>query len=108
MSEHTLRFIEPIINDTYHLSVITKMELLGFAFSDADKFLDTQSFVNDGVVIALSEIIVEQTIILRQQYRIKLPDAIIAASAIVFDFILISRNDKDFEKIEGLKYVNPF
>jgi predicted nucleic acid-binding protein len=66
MGEHTLRFIEPIINDNYHLSVITKMELLGFAFSDANRFLDTQSFVNNGVVVALSEEIVEQTILLRQ------------------------------------------
>ncbi len=108
MNENTLRFIEPVIDGTYHLSVITKIELLGFAFSDTDKFLDTQSFVNDSVVIGLSEQTVEQTIELRRAYKIKLPDAIIAATAMVFDLTLISRNDKDFDKIEGLKYFNPF
>ncbi|WP_394996139.1 type II toxin-antitoxin system VapC family toxin [Emticicia sp.] len=56
----------------------------------------------------LDNSIVYKTIELRRLYKIKLPDAIIAATAIVFDFTLISRNDKDFENINGLKYYNPF
>ncbi|TAE34104.1 MAG: PIN domain-containing protein [Cytophagales bacterium] len=34
----------------------------------------------------------------------KLPDAIIAATAIVHNLTLLSTNDSDFERIEGLKY----
>jgi predicted nucleic acid-binding protein len=37
-----------------------------------------------------------------------MPDAIIAATAIVLDYTLLSRNDKDFIQISELKYVNPF
>jgi predicted nucleic acid-binding protein len=40
--------------------------------------------------------------------KIKLPDAIIAATAIVNNFVLLSRNTKDFEGIEGLEIVNPY
>ena len=45
---------------------------------------------------------------LRKARKIKLPDAIIAATAIVHDLILVSRNDKDFAAIPSLRYSNPF
>lgn len=108
LNQNALQFLEPIINDSYGISVITKIELLGFAFTDTNQLLETRNFINDGIIYTLTDEIVEQTIILRQNYKIKLPDAIIAATAITFDFTLISRNDKDFESIAGLKYVNPF
>jgi hypothetical protein len=82
--------------------------LLGFGFPDVDKRSDTQNFINDGILIALTDDIVEQTITLRQLYKIKMPDAIIAATAIVLDYTLLSRNDKDFIQNSDLKYVNPF
>jgi predicted nucleic acid-binding protein len=108
LNENALRFIEPIVNESYNLSVITKIELLGFAFPDSDKLTDTKNFIDDGILIALTDDIVEQTITLRQLYKIKMPDAIIAATAIVFDYTLLSRNDKDFAHIVDLKYINPF
>lgn len=37
-----------------------------------------------------------------------LPDAVIAATALIHDLTLISRNDKDFTSIPLLKYVNIF
>jgi len=108
LNENALRYIEPIVNDSYYLSVISKIELLGFASPDVDKHSDTQNFINDGILIPLTDDIVEQTITLRQLYKIKMPDAIIAATAIVLDYTLLSRNDKDFIQISDLKYVNPF
>jgi predicted nucleic acid-binding protein len=38
----------------------------------------------------------------------KLPDAIIAATALVYDLTLITRNTSDFKNMEGLKVINPF
>ena len=51
--------------------------------------------------------IVAQTIALRVQHRIKTPDAIIAATALVYDLELITRNLSDFRAIQGLKLVDP-
>jgi len=48
------------------------------------------------------------TIEIRKQFNLRLPDAIIAASALVNNQILISRNLKDFSKISSLKVINPF
>ena len=42
------------------------------------------------------------------QKRLKLPDAIIAATALIHQLTLISRNDSDFNGIKNLRYVNPF
>ncbi len=91
-----------------NLSVITQIELLGYAFPTEDVKLKTENFVNQCVIFGLDKKIVTKTIELRQLYKIKLPDAIIAATAIVSDYTLVSRNDKDFENVEGLKYLNPF
>lgn len=45
---------------------------------------------------------------IRKQHRIKLPDAIIAATAIIYDLTLITRNSKNFLDIAGLITVNPW
>jgi hypothetical protein len=37
-----------------------------------------------------------------------LPDTIIAATAILYDLELVSRNTKDFKNIKGLSLINPF
>jgi predicted nucleic acid-binding protein len=43
----------------------------------------------------------------RKANKIKLPDAIITAPALVYNFTLITRNTKDFKNIEGLEVINP-
>ncbi|MEL7532264.1 MAG: type II toxin-antitoxin system VapC family toxin, partial [Bacteroidota bacterium] len=57
-------------------------------------------------VLPLTEDIVQKTIMLRKQYRIKLPDAIIAATALHYDLQLITRNFDDFKQIKGLTYLD--
>ncbi len=52
--------------------------------------------------------LVKTTIDIRQNYKLKLPDAIIAATAVVYDLVLFSRNTADFKKIEGLQIIDPY
>jgi predicted nucleic acid-binding protein len=56
----------------------------------------------------LSEAIVQRTITLRQQHRIRLPDALIAATALALGEPLVTRNTQDFQAIAGLVRLNPF
>jgi predicted nucleic acid-binding protein len=104
----SLPFLIGIFNQERNMSVITKIELLGWNFPNPNKSAISYAFVDQSNVLPLSEDIVNKTIELRQRYKIKLPDAVIAATAIVFDFTLISRNDKDFSTIHELQYFNPF
>ena len=101
-------FLQPVINQEINISVITKIELLGWSFPNSNKFEIHNEFVSQSNIFPLDDEIVEKTIEIRRTYKIKLPDALIAATAIIFDMTLLSRNDKDFTQIPELKYMNPF
>ncbi len=91
------------------LSVISKIEILGWNAPTEAEAKKCEDFVSDAEVYPLSDEIVEKTIWLRKlPQKPKLPDCIIAATAIVHDMVLISRNESDFSKIPGLRLVNPF
>ncbi len=89
------------------MSIITKIETLGFNFQSIEEQNTINSFVNGSSVLDINDAIVNQTITLRKLKKIKLPDAIIAATALVYDLILITRNAKDFTAIDGLKIIDP-
>jgi predicted nucleic acid-binding protein len=50
----------------------------------------------------------QHTITLRQQYRRRLADALIAATALDLGFPLVTRNTQDFQTIRGLTILDPF
>jgi predicted nucleic acid-binding protein len=68
-----------------------------------------EGFVNISTVYDnINQAIALRAIGIRQQHNIKLPDSIIAATALVINQILISRNTSDFQNIEGLQLINPY
>jgi len=102
-------FIKAALNENgSFISIITKIELLGWQTGSLEQLQNVADFVVDSEVLPLSDVVVDKTIEIRRSQKIKLPDAVIAASAIIQDFTLISRNDEDFRTIPGLKYLNPF
>jgi predicted nucleic acid-binding protein len=96
--------LDKIIDEEINISVINKIELLSFSKLEQNLF----DFVNESNVYKLDEDIVDQTIKIRKEHRIKLPDAIIAATALLFNFTLITNNTKDFKKLEQLNVINPY
>lgn len=93
-------------NSAHHLSVINQIELLGFNGA-SDAMQTIEAFISSSSVLPLSEIVVQKTIELRKGKKIKLPDAIIAATALVHNLVLVTRNTSDFSNIDGLQLVNP-
>ena len=108
LSDNATEFLDVQISKGVLLSVISEIELLGWNASDETEATIVESFVDGSDIIQLTRPIVLKTIEIRKKRKIKLPDAIIAATAIVHDLTLISRNDSDFKNIAGLKYLNPF
>jgi predicted nucleic acid-binding protein len=104
LSEYGLVFLENIINKDFTVSFITYIEYLGY------KYITPQSeeFISFATVIDIDKSIIDTCIILRKNYKIKLPDAIIAATALACDFILVTNNEKDFTEIKNLKIINPY
>ncbi|MCL2210906.1 MAG: PIN domain-containing protein, partial [Treponema sp.] len=66
------------------------------------------NFINTSVIYPLSKNVIKTTIELCKHNKIKLPDAIIAATALIANFILVTRNIDDFKKIPKLELLNPF
>ena len=99
-------FMNQIINEIPNISVIKKIKVLGYK-TNQKAYQLLAGFVDDSVVIGLSDNVVDQTIEIRKEYKIRTPDTIIAATALVNKLTIITRNTKDFGKIEGLEIINP-
>lgn len=76
------------------ISIVTWMEVMVGAAPLVETA--TRSYLGNFEVVELNPPIAERTIILRRQRRIKLPDAIIWASAQETGSLLVTRNTKDF------------
>ena len=100
-------FLNDIVDLIPNISVITKIEVLGFNAADVH-YKTLVDFVDDAVVFDLTEQIVDITIQIRKKYKTKLPDAIIAATAMAYNLKLISRNHSDFKNIGGLEVIDPY
>ncbi len=89
------------------ISVITQIELLSNKNIPSTEWEQLQTFIQIATVYTFDDSIVEKTIMLRQQYRIKIPDAVIAATALLHELSLITKNVLDFKNIAGLIVINP-
>ena len=90
------------------ISVITRMELLAWPGANEQQTLILNEFINASEVLDLEEPVILKAIEIRKARKTKLPDAIIAATALVNKLTIITRNTKDFDKIEGLEVLNPY
>ena len=108
MPQKAIDFLRIEVSKGIALSVISEIELLGWNAKTEQETQIVASFVAGSNVIALTRSIVLKTIEIRKAKKMKLPDAVIAATALVHDLTLISRNDGDFKNIADLKYINPF
>ncbi len=91
------------------ISVITHIELFSNPRISATELAQLRQFVALATVHSdLDPALVEAAITVRQRHKVKTPDAIIAATALVRGLMLVTRNTRDFEQIDGLTVINPF
>lgn len=82
----------------YHeccVSIISWMEILAGARTQTDEDV-RRGFLGHFRLVPLTAQVAEEAVKLRREYRLKLPDAIIWASAITENCLLVSRNTKHF------------
>jgi predicted nucleic acid-binding protein len=77
---------------TVHISVITELELLSFSKLDSAAESVILRFLSDLTIVPLTDAIKQKTIAFRRATNCKLPDSIIAATAIVLGAPLITRD----------------
>lgn len=90
------------------ISAITEIELLSWKNASPQDIVVIGGFIRDARVIELDPDVKIKTADIRKSYGLKMPDAIIAASALVHNLTLLTRNVSDFKKIPQLNIINPW
>lgn len=103
----SISFMNTVINSVPNVSIITKIELLGYN-APAKPYELLTNFMGDAIVLDLTNEVADKSIFIRKSYKIKLPDAIIAATALVNNLTLITRNVTDFKKIAHLQLIDSY
>jgi tRNA(fMet)-specific endonuclease VapC len=94
--------------DWIGVSVISQIEFLAFSgLSQEDRQLFEQFLQRVEVInlVASDAVLIEKIIEIRQQYRLKLPDAVIAAMTIQNSASLVTA-DQEFAKVTILMVIN--
>ncbi len=99
-------FIQP--DDLLFVSDISFMETLGYPFKDLTEKKETEELLSIMYRLAIDELVVQKVIEIRQERKIKLPDAIIAATGLIHECIMVTRNTSDFSGLIGLSVQNPW
>jgi predicted nucleic acid-binding protein len=88
-----------LLAEGFNISIITKIEFLGWSQFAVDQPLyeKAKAFIGSATVLNLTDEIAEKTIALRQQYKTKTPDAIIAATALKHGLAVATNNTDDFK-----------
>lgn len=94
---------EPII-----YASILRIEALGYHNIRSIEEQKVRELLRTLTEIPLTEAIIERAIKLRQQKKMSLGDAIVAATALENGCTLWTANKEDFAHIEGLSIHNPF
>ncbi|MCH9740523.1 MAG: type II toxin-antitoxin system VapC family toxin [Epsilonproteobacteria bacterium] len=94
--------IDKILKESFNISIITKIEFLSWQKLREDKELEKQAlaFISNATVYELTDAIADKVIEVRQQYKVKTPDAIIGATALVHGFDIVSNNVDDFKRLD--------
>jgi len=98
---------ELVINESCTVSEISRVEVLGYHGLKKEEekyFKDIFEYVP---AILPDQDIFDRAIEIRKKYNLKLGDSLIAATASVHGLEIYTRNLSDFERVKGLKCVNP-
>lgn len=103
------KFIDNVLFDSGPaISAITEIELLCWRTPSAKELKVLHDFIEDVWVFELERDIKLKTAEIRKAHKTKLPDAIIAATSLVYELTLLTRNVNDFKNIDGLNLINPY
>jgi len=96
--------VKPYFEGDCFISVISEIEILGIEGVLKKELATRRAAVDYCSIIQLTESIKNEAIRIKQEYKTKIPDAIIAATAIAENSILITA-DKGFKKFKELSLI---
>jgi len=103
-----MKRLEEILKHSFIISIITKIELLGWRMHTREGYEIARDFLDRAEILPIDDDLAEFTIELKRNNNIKLADALIAATALSNELVLVTRNEDDFSILADLEIYNPF
>ena len=96
------QFIDKVLIESFNISIISKIEFLSWHKLLENKILNKKAidFVSNATIFELDERTANETIRIRQKFKIATPDAIIGATAVLHGFEIVTNNICDFEVLD--------
>lgn len=96
-----------ISRSLFFISILTEIEFLGWDKHTPEGFEKCKKLIETAHIYPVNEATATRAIELKRKTRIKLADAVIAATAIEHGLALATRNTDDFKMVEGIVVFNP-
>lgn len=87
------------------ISVITRIEMLAWKGHTEESLRQTTNLISLLPELPLSEPVIANAIQIRKTFSLRLPDALIAATALTHGLQLVTGNEADFKRVDGLNLV---
>jgi len=105
LKDENANFIVKDRDEVFFVSVITEIELLCYKDLAEEDEASIKELLNESCIININKKIKVEAIELKKKNTIKLPDAVICATALVSDLTLVTDDDRLFN-IEGLNVIH--
>jgi len=94
--------MDTILKNSFNISIITKIEFLSWKKLKNDIKLEKKAlnFISYANIYDLSDEVANKVIEIRQNYKVKTPDAIIGATALLHGFDIVTNNIDDFKNLD--------
>jgi len=102
-------FLQPLIAASdVCTSAVCYVEVLGYHLLTPVETQLLEEFFANTPTLPLSAPVLDRAVALRRQRRMKLGDALVAATALTHGCELVTRNTSDFDWVAGLSLHDPF
>lgn len=107
LSSDAKEMVDKLLAGTAFISTITRIEILGWKGHSEHSLRKAENLLTFLNEVNLREEVIKACIDLRRTHNIRLPDAVIAATALHLECSLVTSNVNDFKKIDHLSLINP-
>jgi predicted nucleic acid-binding protein len=87
------------------ISAVTRAEVLAWPSHTPNSLNNATALLDAFQLVAVDRVIADEAARIRREHGVKLPDALIAATALQLKLALVTANARDFQKIKGLQVV---
>ena len=106
-SEAARALMVAISDDWCGYSAMTRLEVLSYSSLSPSDIADWRALLASATEVAIGDSVIEEAARLRRTVKLKTPDAVIAATALLENAALVTRNVEDFRRVPGLNVMGP-